>query len=779
VLIALSAPVVAQDAGPAPGGAAITAASLLEQARHQREAGRFEEAKSLCERALALSPGDIAIRDEISRIQAILPGGRPATVPADVRPDHDVQVQVAVTNARMAADQAELLSATGRDEEAAATLEPAIAGLLQLGPELANEARDELRRLESLSGEYRRRDRQQAQERGHGQRVEALVQAKAESAREDGARRSVFQERLARIEAIRKHGHLEVALGESRRLVGDYPREAEAERLFDSLLSAVHEQRRLSIEERNLELRKEVMHRIELSLIPSGSDGMPVYPADFYERHLVRTGLESTPAEPEWKLAIRDRLSKRVTFNFDSQNASEALEALAREAGVNLVIDPQLQAGGERVVTIKASNMRLDHAFDWLTRLMDTHWSVTKGAIYIGGEVETEAVLAIHDISVMTYQATDQAGKVIAFSTQSGAGGMNLFKDDGVESKKITPEEVVDLLQKSVSPLTWKNEGYGITIRGTTLLVSAPASVHRLIDEFIRAQEHTQSLVVKVDARWLTIADSFLEEIGVNWGAVPLNRNIVLPPVHNDGLYRDNGTYEIGASSRNSLPPAAVTIQPQTAGSGLNLSSVMLGNTQLVAVFTAIERNGRGRFLECPSITTLNGVRANAFFGNQTAYIADYEVVSSNLDPKIEVLTTGANLNIKPFISADRKYVSMDFRPGISSAQFYTETLSAYRFIGTNLTGFVDGPFPYPLELPNLLVRETSTTLQVPDQGTILVGGFGRHIDQEAASRIPFLGNIPFIGRLFGQRGRYSQRSQLYLLATVNIINYDELENTL
>ena len=38
------------------------------------------------------------------------------------------------------------------------------------------------------------------------------------------------------------------------------------------------------------------------------------------------------------------------------------------------------------------------------------------------------------------------------------------------------------------------------------------------------------------------------------------------------------------------------------------------------------------------------------------------------------------------------------------------------------------------------------------------------------------LGSIPFLGRLFGARGRYSDKSKLYLLTTATIINYPELE---
>jgi type II secretory pathway component GspD/PulD (secretin) len=121
--------------------------------------------------------------------------------------------------------------------------------------------------------------------------------------------------------------------------------------------------------------------------------------------------------------------------------------------------------------------------------------------------------------------------------------------------------------------------------------------------------------------------------------------------------------------------------------------------------------------------------------------------------------------------------VTMEFRPGLATAEFFTEILHATRVIATgNATIFSTNFVAYPIELPNVLVKEVATSIQVPDQGSLLVGGFGHAIDQDTAERIPFLGNIPFAGRLFGKRGRYSDRSKLYLLATVNIISYDELE---
>ena len=82
----------------------------------------------------------------------------------------------------------------------------------------------------------------------------------------------------------------------------------------------------------------------------------------------------------------------------------------------------------------------------------------------------------------------------------------------------------------------------------------------------------------------------------------------------------------------------------------------------------------------------------------------------------------------------------------------------------------------YPIELPNLTVKEASTTLTIPDRGSVLIGGFGKAADESSESRVPFLGNIPYLGRLFGHRGKYSDHEKLYLMATITIISYDEQE---
>ena len=234
--------------------------------------------------------------------------------------------------------------------------------------------------------------------------------------------------------------------------------------------------------------------------------------------------------------------------------------------------------------------------------------------------------------------------------------------------------------------------------------------------------------------------------------------------------------------------PATVFAKPTSSPdnpTGLTVSVGFLPGFGVSAILSAIERAGQGRQVQGPSLTTLNGVRSSVFQGNVTSYISSYTVASRNLEPQISNISSGMVLDIKPLVSADRKYVTMEFRPTISAVRFFTETILAFRVLGgnnnnnNNIGQVATVQSAYPLELPNVTLRRAAVTISLPDQASAVVGGLSTAIDEQVAARVPLLGTIPFLGRLFGTRGRYSDHGQLYLLVTATIIPYDELETTL
>jgi len=251
------------------------------------------------------------------------------------------------------------------------------------------------------------------------------------------------------------------------------------------------------------------------------------------------------------------------------------------------------------------------------------------------------------------------------------------------------------------------------------------------------------------------------------------------------GYVRRLDGWAFDASTANPLPGTAMSVSPATAGTGLTLQSALISGTKLSALLSAVERNAQGRSLQAPELTCLNGQQANCFYGNQLAYISDYEIVSSTYDPVISVLNLGVMLEARPLVSADRKYVTLELRSATTSATLFTEYIVAVTLLNDGVLegnfdldgdGFIENEASgfsatYPIELPNVAIRTAATTVMLPDRGSLLVGGFNASLDQFASTRIP-----PFLGRLFGARGRYSEKSKLYLLTTATIINYPELE---
>ncbi|MBA3937145.1 MAG: hypothetical protein H0X38_06775, partial [Planctomycetes bacterium] len=709
-------------------------------------------------------------------------------------------------DARTAVDQAELMVQAGRFESAAGVLAASRAKLLPYAAEPAIAA--DLARLDLLAVNAHEQARAASTAKADTNRRSGLAGAQdAQEGHQQGLRDS-FHEQLARVEALESHAHYDLALATCRHLLREYPGQDEVQTLFNRLISEVHDQRRLSTEQRDAELHQEVLERMERELIPSGFDGEPIFATDWDARHGGQSNELAPPARlPEWHEQLLEKLNQRVSIDFEAQNAVDVFAALQKQANVNVIVDPSVFAGGDHPISLKARDMTLENVLTWACRLIGQTWHITNGAIYIGGTDETRGELALYDISNLVFQPQDQIGMGVGLPTGNpstggggggrgggggGGGAADLFKTamGGMDTPAIAPEDVKDLIVKAVSPATWTNDKYSIEVRGHDLFVNAPPSVHLLIQQFIRSQANVRHVLVRVDVRWIELDDSFLEEIGVDWttkGGI-LNG----PDGTTNGYHRTTDSFDHAGSLTNVMPATAFAPAPPTLGTGLSLSSTFLKSTQLANILRAVERNQRGTILQAPSVTTMNGVRGSCFFGHQIGYIGGYDVgagnqgVTAGLAPQINVINIGANLSVKPFVSSDGKFVTLDLYPAIASVDFFLENVVTTRAFATGAPDPITGQqntqtvrSDNPIELPNVLLTTVATTVTIPDRGTLLVGGFGNHLEQATSTKIPFLGHIPFLGRLFGARGRYSVRFQLYLLTTVTVINYDELEANL
>lgn len=666
-----------------------------------------------------------------------------------------------------ALDDAAFLAAAGRLREAHETLAGALAA--------AGDAAEPAQRLaaaDRLADLGRLLSRAREDEDKGGRELAAAI-AQRRPGDERAAEADLRAQRLSRIRDLQQRELVELALAEARTLLRDLPADAEAEALFRDLLEASHQRRRATTEQRERELRAEVALRIEQSLIPEVGDGAPAYPRGWTGRRAeasTDSALALADRDPGWLLALRERLTQRVSVQFDATPAADALTTLARITGLNVVIAPEILAATGVPVTLRVRDMPAGDLLTWIAEQAGTRWTLTGEAVYVGNAVQEPAATRIHDVAMLLLATEDFPGPRFGFASGGGTAGGFAPPATPVTSA-LTPDDIAALIKRTVSPATWQDANLGIVVRGQSLLVTAPDSIHRLIREFLRAQAAQQVLSVRVAMRWLELSDRYVEEIGVQWRSGA--GNLITPPgLLGNGAARTTGTWHTTGTVVNNLPATAMSVIPATAGTGLTLQTAVLRGTRLSAVLSAVERNAQGRVLESPEVTALNGRQAYAFFGTQQAYIADYD---GEWDPQISTLSLGATVEVRPIVSADRKYVTMDVNTAIASAILYREIISAAVDLddGEGVYLVVQG---FPIELPNIHLQTVATTVTIPDRGGMLIGGFNASLDQFAATRVPLLGSIPFLGRLFGARGRYADRRTMYLLSTVTIINYPELE---
>ncbi len=798
--------------------AAIEAQALLSEARGEVLEGRLSIARERLRQAMELSPQDPEIASELARVESALAGPAQRRDAGPVPPA--VLRQWALAELGLARNRAEALATLGRPDAGAEQIDLALRALrsrqLDADPDVAQAVADARSRADTLRQQQTERDQQAAVASAGAAQATARDQATSGEVH----RRGSVDERLQRIADLRERGHFALALQETRDLRQQAEDDPRIATVHEALLAELHRQRSASHDERLTDLREEIQQQVRDALTPIGIDGQPVYPRDWQTRTASRGIGISGSAGATVDDPLADALATRIDLAFTDEDSTVVLQSLATKAKANLVVAPEVTALAAPI-TLRAAGIRLDSALSWVCRLINTTWHTDRGAITIGPAEAPVNELRLYDITALLHAAPDQVGfaSVQGFGQGGGAqagggntggggggggfggggagragagattgGGLNQLSLSATADGQSTVDasSLISLIQATVSPASWEDPGTSIVPRGNLLIVSAAKEVHALIAEFLRLQEHAANRLVRIDTRWLSLTDRFVEEIGVDWRSDinPVARSLFGgTPSSEPGFRRDTASSTLGGSinSSDALPGNAIATANPT--SGLRLGFSFLGTWQLSAILHAVERKDRARLMFAPSVTTISGVRASVFTGQQQAYIAGYTVNGGNLSPQISTLSTGAALDVRPTIAADSRSVTVEIEPTLTSAAFFSETVRAAIVISGNVstnsqTGRLQ-TFSYPIQLPRVEQRRAATTVVIPDGGTLLLGRFDLAADQQVAARIPLLGSIPFLGRLFGSRGDYSQHERLYLLTQANIIQYDDQETTL
>jgi len=246
------------------------------------------------------------------------------------------------------------------------------------------------------------------------------------------------------------------------------------------------------------------------------------------------------------------------------------------------------------------------------------------------------------------------------------------------------------------------------------------------------------------------------------WGNIQLDANG--QPIAGSGSPVLLQQYTANVVNYLTSGPLGNTLSSNVGRDGALFQFRFLGNVQANAVLQAIRKDQTSDLLLSPRLTQFNNQRAHVLVAQERAYIADYDISGNSFDPVIRSYLTGVVLEVRPTVSHDRKYITLDLRSGTATEL----TPPAVVTIG--------GAFNLPIQLPNLELRSINTTVAVPDNGTLLYSGLINDSKFDTHAGVPLLSDLPIIGRLFGTNLKQRERRNLLILVNSRVILFDEEE---
>lgn len=295
---------------------------------------------------------------------------------------------------------------------------------------------------------------------------------------------------------------------------------------------------------------------------------------------------------------------------------------------------------------------------------------------------------------------------------------------------------------KTITSMLSKDIGHAeFDARGNKLVVTDIAPKIKEIATVIASLDHKEKEVL-IEARIVEIDLSDQYQMGVDWEALipKLNHEVVKLSDNLSNNFTPTGTFNI---------PAAVTPQSIAAVGTLD-------RERYAIILNLIASLGNTKTLSNPQIAVVNNQEAKILVGSSVPYVTNTVTQSATTAQTAESVTmveVGIKLTVTPTIHNDG-YITMKIHPEVSSAD---------KSITTSQKNVI----------PIRQTSEVDTVIRVQDGVTIMIGGLMKDVAINNKSKIPFLGDIPLLGKAFRNESRTLTKQEIVIFLTPRIINGD------
>ena len=408
---------------------------------------------------------------------------------------------------------------------------------------------------------------------------------------------------------------------------------------------------------------------------------------------------------------------KDISLNFQDIPVRTVLQLIADFNGFNLVITDSVSGN----ITLSLDGVPWEQALDIILKV--------KG---LGKRMDGN-VLMIAPADELASKEREQ------LETEKEVEELAPIYTEFIQINYAKVADIASMLSSSSTSLLSSRGAVSTDVRTNTLLLKDTAAVIDAVKEMIMVLDIPVRQVV-IEARMVTVSDSVGEELGIKWGITAANSgNATSGSIEGAEAANGGTTGSIDDRLNVNLPVAgaAGTIAFQVA---------KLADGQLLDLeLSALEQEDKAEIIASPRITTANQQTAYIEQGTEIPYVESASSGATSIAFKKAVLS----LTVTPQITPDNKVI-LDL---VITQDSVGDTVST----GTGNAVAIN-------------TQEIQTQVLVDNGETLVLGGIYQQRVSTNTTKVPVLGDIPYLGGLFRSTNDSNDKSELLIFVTPRIV---------
>jgi type II secretory pathway component GspD/PulD (secretin) len=428
---------------------------------------------------------------------------------------------------------------------------------------------------------------------------------------------------------------------------------------------------------------------------------------------------EASLVTTEPTVAANESIATIPLIVMDEVPLTDAVKNLARQANINYMLDPRIafgQVGPDgKVIPQPSVSIRWENV-------------TAEQALY--------ALLNNYNLQIVSDPKTK-----IARVTVKDPAAPDPLETRIIQLKFANPSNVVSAVQ---SLLTDKRSKVVADVRTSQLVVLATEKEMTEIEQTVeRLDTRTKQVLIEAKLVETSINPSTIK--GLDWRGTLSAQNLAF----GNNLQANAPTESVNPTLSKSFPKLLLD-----TAHGFNPSTAFLDADGVNAVFSFMNQDSEARVVSTPRTVTLDNEKATLSVTRATPII-NVSAGTQNTAGGSQITYTnlGVLLDVTPRISAN-DFINLHVVPEVSR-------------IFDTVTKVINGVV---FQADQYDIRRMETRVMIPSGNTLVLGGLVQDDNRKSSTKVPMLGDIPFLGKAFQSNSKAQQKNNLLVFITPTIV---------